>query len=84
MADDRSTQTVSLGRGTLILIALIVLIFGRGDTDRVESELRAVRSDVAQLGTEIKDLKEAVEQQTEMLKAVARAVEQLNAAGGGE
>ena len=84
MADDRSTQTVSLGCGTLILIALIVLIFGRGDTDRVESELRAVRSDVAQLGTEIKDLKEAVEQQTETLNAVARAVEQLNAAGGGE
>ena len=84
MADDRSTQTVSLGCGTLILIALIVLIFGRGDTERVESELGAVRSDVAQLGTEIKDLKEAVEQQTETLNAVARAVEQLNAAGGGE
>lgn len=81
MSDDRSTQTVSLGCGTLILIALIVLIFGRGDTEALEREVRGLRSDVAQLSTGIEDLKAAVERQSEELNGVERAVEQLHPAG---
>jgi hypothetical protein len=50
-------QEVSLGCGTLVLIALIVLIFsGRGSSD-VEREVRRLRSEVT-------DLKKAVEAQS--------------------
>lgn len=50
-------QEVSLGCGTLILIALIVLIFGRGGTKDLEREVQGLRSEVVAL-------KEAVEAQT--------------------
>jgi hypothetical protein len=50
-------QEVSLGCGTLVLIALIVLFFsGRGTSD-LEREVRRLRSEVG-------DLKKAVEAQS--------------------
>ena len=43
---------VSLGCGTLILIALIVMIFGRGsDSNKLEREIRDLRSDVRTLNS---------------------------------
>lgn len=56
-------QEVSLGCGTLILIALIVLIFGRGDTSDLEREVKGLRSEVG-------ELKKAVEAQTSQIKAL--------------
>jgi Sec-independent protein translocase protein TatA len=56
-------QEVSLGCGTLILIALIVLIFGRAGTGDLEREVRGLRSDVG-------ELKKAVEAQTGQIKAL--------------
>jgi hypothetical protein len=56
-------QEVSLGCGTLILIGLIVLIFGRGDTGDLEREMRGLRGEVG-------DLKSAVEAQTGQIKAL--------------
>lgn len=50
-------QEVSLGCGTLILIAVIVLIFGRAGTGDVEREVRGLRSEVG-------ELKKAVEGQS--------------------
>jgi hypothetical protein len=41
-----ATQPVSLGRGTVILIALIVLLVGQSGTDNRERELRWSRSEV--------------------------------------
>lgn len=84
MADDRSSQTVSLGCGTLILIALIVLIFGRGGTEQLESEVRALKGDVAQLSTEIGDLKGAVARQSEQLNEIEKAIERLEPGESGE
>jgi Sec-independent protein translocase protein TatA len=56
-------QEVSLGCGTLILIALIVLIFGRGGTSDLEREVKGLRSEVG-------ELKKAVEAQTSQIKAL--------------
>jgi hypothetical protein len=67
MADDRK---VSLGCGTLILIALIVLIFGNAnrsdDVAGVERELRELQADVLQL-------RRAVEEQTDKVASLERA-----------
>jgi len=58
-----NSQKVSLGCGTLILIALIVLIFSREGVDDVEKEVRALRSEVA-------ELKQSVQAQTEQIKSL--------------
>ena len=74
MDNDRRTQTVSLGCGTLILIALIVLIFGRGDTDKLEREVRDLKSEVTQL-------REDVAEQTAVLKRLERGLPKAPADG---
>ena len=56
-------QEVSLGCGTLVLIALIVLIFGRADIDDLEREVRGLRSEVG-------ELRKAVDAQTGQIKAL--------------
>jgi hypothetical protein len=56
-------QEVSLGCGTLILIALIVLFLGRGSTGELEHEVRSLRS-------EVRELKTAVEAQTSQIKSL--------------
>lgn len=54
------SQTVNLGCGTLILIALIVMFFsGRGND--LEKEIKALRSDVQALKTEVSGLKAVIE-----------------------
>jgi hypothetical protein len=67
-------QEVSLGCGTLILIALIVLIFGRGGTGNLEQEVRGLRS-------EVRELKRAVEAQTGQIKALQDKLEKAKAEG---
>ena len=61
-------QEVSLGCGTLILIALIVQIFGGGGTRDLEREVR-------ELHTEIGALKQAVEAQTDQIKTLQDELE---------
>jgi cell division protein FtsB len=69
MADDRR---VSLGCGTFILIALIVLIFsnrtGADSAARVEAELR-------ELKVEVVELRRAIDRQT---KEIANLRQELN------
>lgn len=67
MSQESRSDKVSLGCGTLILIALIVLIFGRGGTGDLEREVRSLRTAVAELkasvdaqSAEISTLREAV------------------------
>ena len=55
-----SNQPVSLGCGTLILIALIVLIFSNANNDE-EEQIRELRSDVQALTKEIHDMREIIE-----------------------
>ena len=61
------SRSVSLGCGTLILIAIIVMIFS-GNDDQVEQELR-------QLKNEVQQLKSAVGQQTRQLDELAAGIE---------
>jgi hypothetical protein len=57
VADQKRTQQATLGCGTLILIALIVMIFSRPGLSDLEQNVRSLRSEVA-------ELKKAVESQT--------------------
>jgi Sec-independent protein translocase protein TatA len=63
---------VSLGCGTLILIAVIVLIFGRGGTGDLEREVRGLRSEVG-------ELKKAVETQTDQIEALQEKLDKAQA-----
>lgn len=63
-------QEVSLGCGTLILIALIVLIFGRSKTGDLEKEIQGLRSEVV-------ELRKAVETQTGQLQGMQNKLDNL-------
>lgn len=54
-----SNRPVSLGCGTLILIALIVLIFSNANDDRGR-QLRQLRSDVQALTDEVRALRTSI------------------------
>lgn len=49
-----NSQSVSLGCGTLILIALIVLFFSRSNTDDLQKDVRQLQQDVRNLETTVK------------------------------
>ena len=55
MADENRTQQVSLGCGTLILIALIVLIFSGRIPENLDRDIKALRTDVQELKKAIDD-----------------------------
>lgn len=74
MADDNRTHQVSLGCGTMILIALIVLIFsGRGSND-LEREVRGLRS-------EVNELKKSIEAQTSEFRLLQQKLDKQPGAG---
>ena len=62
---DNRTQHATLGCGTLILIALIVMIFSGSDTKKVEREVKELRS-------EIGALKKTIEEQTDEIPRTGR------------
>lgn len=64
MPDSDHQQKVSLGCGTLILIAIIVLIFsGGGKTNQLQREITDLRNEVRNLGSEVRSLRTTLEQQ---------------------
>lgn len=65
MSNEPSSQRATLGCGTLILIALIVMFFSRPDTRDLETEVRNLKSEI---GT----LKAAVEKQTNAIQSLER------------
>jgi hypothetical protein len=72
MANDNRSQQVTLGCGTLILIALIVMFFSRPGLGEMERDMRALRSEVA-------ELKKAIDLQTGQ---ITRLQEKLDKAKG--
>lgn len=76
MADrDRSTAA-SLGCGTLIIIALIVLFLGRVDLAPVTDEIAALRAEVGALRTEVGALRsESAATRATVDRIAARVIE---------
>jgi type II secretory pathway component PulM len=74
MPEERRTQHVTLGCGTLLLIALIVLIFSRPGNTNLEQEVRALRSEVA-------ELKKAVDAQTNEIRRLPERLNQFQPGG---
>lgn len=78
MQSDDNNQKVTLGCGTLILIALIVLIFSNAGNDEINTELR-------QLQLKINNLESAVEKQNREITKLRATIEGAKAkAGGGD
>jgi hypothetical protein len=71
MIDDKRTQQVNLGCGTLILIALIVIIFGGRGTGEVEG-----------LKSEIGELRKAVDAQTVAIKQLQQKLDKQQSPAG--
>jgi hypothetical protein len=72
MADERRVQQVSLGCGTLILIALIVMFFSRPGTHDMERELHGLRHDVT-------ELKRSIDEQTGRIRALEEKIDRVRA-----
>jgi type II secretory pathway component PulM len=72
MADFNRSQQVNLGCGTLILIALIVIIFGGGRNDGAKQEVQSLDSTIRQLKT-------AIDSQADQIKALRQAIESMRA-----
>jgi len=70
MADANRSQQVSLGCGTLILIALIVLIFSGRGGDEVKREIQSLDSTVQQM-------KSAIDMQSDQIKALRQTLEDM-------
>jgi type II secretory pathway component PulM len=60
MTDGSQGQTANLGCGTLILIALIVMIFTRPATEELEREVQRLTTDVGQLREAVDKLRDDV------------------------
>ncbi|MCH7727951.1 MAG: hypothetical protein IH991_15965 [Planctomycetes bacterium] len=74
MAVSKRNDTVHLGCGTLILIALIVLFFSQGESDDLKDEVRQVGTELQQLRTAVGTLKYQVEKQTEEIKSLRESL----------
>jgi Sec-independent protein translocase protein TatA len=68
MADGQRTSQASLGCGTLILIALIVMIFSGRGASELEREVQGLRS-------EINELKKSVDAQSNELKMLRQKLD---------
>lgn len=68
MADDKRTQQATLGCGSLILIALIVIFFSRPGIRDLEHEVKALR-------TEVGELKKSIDTQTQEIRVLQNKVE---------
>jgi len=74
MSEQNRSAAVSLGCGTLIIIALIVLFLGRVDLDPVRADLAAVRTEVADLRREIQTLQSQQADVQRKLDGIAAAL----------
>lgn len=68
MVDDKRTQQATLGCGSLILIALIVMFFSRPGLGDLEREVHGLRSEVL-------ELKKAIEAQTGRIQLLQHKLE---------
>jgi Sec-independent protein translocase protein TatA len=70
--DNQIQQQATLGCGSLILIALIVIIFSKSGADELHKEIKS-------LGGEVKMLKQSVESQSTQIKELRASLEKAKA-----
>ena len=78
MADDNRIQHVSLGCGTLILIAVIVLIFSGRNVGDLEHEVQGLRFEVRELKKAVDGQLEAIQEKLDRLQPVPGKIEGTN------
>lgn len=61
MAENGNSNGVTLGCGSLILIALIVIIFSGGSSKEVKEEVKKLQAQVQTLQTDVKALQKSVD-----------------------
>ena len=66
--DNQMQQQATLGCGSLILIALIVIIFSKSGANELEKEIQS-------LSSEVKGLKQSVESQSTQIKELRESFE---------
>ncbi len=66
-------QRVSLGCGTLILIALIVMIFSGGGVRGSDADIRVLRNDVARMSMQLQRMQKTLDEVNGKLTALQRA-----------
>jgi len=77
MLDEKRSQHVTLGCGTLILIALIVLSFSRPGSADPERDMQSLRSEVG-------EVKKALDSQTSEIRQLREQLHKLQPAKAGE
>jgi septal ring factor EnvC (AmiA/AmiB activator) len=76
-----TNNKASLGCGTLILIALIVMIFSnsnRGDDKQLRNQISTLQSSVSGLKTELASLKTDLKNQSDTLDKIKESLEVSN------
>jgi len=71
-----NSQKVGLGCGTLILIAIIVLIFGNAGSEELTQEVQQLRQEVAQLNSAVQRLESALQTQSSQLRDIQQLLGQ--------
>jgi hypothetical protein len=71
MANEVRTHQVTLGCGTLILIALIVMFFSRPGVGDLEREVKGLRSDTT-------ELKRAIDEQSRQIRTLQDKFDKAN------
>lgn len=82
MDEPNPDQKATLGCGTLILIALIVIIFSKGGTDELGKELgkmtnrlEAVEKGIGNQRAQLDQLRATLERQTQEIRALRQELE---------
>ena len=70
-----SSQKASLGCGTLILIAIIVLIFGNAGNEELSQDMQQLRQQVSGLDSSVQQLETALQEQSRQLKVIRELLE---------
>jgi TolA-binding protein len=71
-----NSQKANLGCGTLILIAIIVMIFGNAGNDELSQDVQQLRQQISGLNTSVQRLESRIEEQSKQLKAVRLLLKQ--------
>ncbi len=70
-----NSQKANLGCGTLVLIAIIVLIFGNAGNDEMSQDMQQLRQQVSGLNTSVQQLETALQEQSRQPKVIRALLE---------